>query len=64
MHYINFNISNKFPTQEDKDIGVDFALALVDVAHGKENVPAFGKKEKLKVWEPNGQQGRVMIRWD
>jgi len=33
---------------------------LVDFAHGKENVPAFGKERKLKVWGPNGQPGRVI----
>jgi hypothetical protein len=58
------HVKDKLPTQEDKDIGVDFALALVDFAHGKENVPPFGKEEKCKVWGPNGQQSRVMTLSD
>ena len=53
-------MSHLFPSQTDKDLGADFALALVDFAHGIENVPAVGKEGKLKVWGPDGKQGRIM----
>ena len=58
------HVAEQFPTEEDRQIGVDFALALVDFAHGKENVPAFGADEKVKVWGPNGKPGRVMTLKD
>src|ERR1700737_1211625 len=44
------HLADQFPTQKDRDIGVEFALALVDFAHGRENVPAFGTEQKVKVW--------------
>lgn len=53
-------MADQFPSQVDKDIGVDFAVALVDFAHGRENVPTFGKEERVKVWGPDGKPGRVM----
>jgi hypothetical protein len=58
------NVSDQFPTQKDVDIGVDFAIALVAFAHGKENIPPLGKDHKVKVWGPNGQQGRVVTLKD
>jgi hypothetical protein len=58
------NVKDKFPTQEDKDIGVDFALSLVDFAHGKQNIPPFGKEQKCKVWGPGGKPGRIMTLKD
>jgi hypothetical protein len=58
------HVADKFPTIEDKEIGVDFALALVDFAHGRENIPPFGKEEKLKVWGPDGKPGRVVTLKD
>jgi len=54
------HVRDKFPTQEDKDIGDDFALTLVDFAHGNQNVPPLGKDLNIKVWGPNGKPGRVM----
>jgi len=53
-------MAHLFPTQVDKDIGVDFALALIDFAHGIENIPPIGKDGTLKVWGPNGKPGRIM----
>jgi len=58
------NVRHLLPTQEDKDIGDDFALALVDFAYGNENIPPFGKDQKLKVWGPDGKPGRVMTLKD
>jgi hypothetical protein len=58
------NVADQFPTKEDKEIGVDFALALVDFAHGKENIPAFGTEQKIKVWGPEGKPGRVLTLKD
>jgi len=58
------NVRHLLPTQADKDIGDDFAMALVDFAHGIENIPPFGKDEKLKVWGPEGKSGRVMTLKD
>jgi hypothetical protein len=58
------NVADQFPTKEDKELGVDFALALVSFAHGIENVPSFGKDEKVKVWGPNGKLGYVVTLKD
>jgi Carboxylesterase family len=58
------NVKDQFPTQEDKDIAEDFALALVDFAHGKENIPVFGKDHTVKAWGPNGQPGRILTLKD
>jgi hypothetical protein len=57
-------MADQFPHQVDRDIGTDFALALVDFAHGKENIPPLGKKGTLKVWGPDGKPGRLMTLAD
>jgi hypothetical protein len=54
------NVNDQFPSKGDVEIACDFATALVDFAHGRENIPAFGLEQNVKVWGPESKPGRVM----